>query len=153
MNLEKYKLEFNTTKTSFEFISEGPKGSILKRVEYSKIELKGYKNFYNLCFGDVNRESDKIDDAVVTNNGDRDKVLATVVSTLFIFTKRYPKAKILMIGRNAARKRLYRMAIDKHGDELSEIFDIQGIFNKKWLPFEKNIDFGAFLITLKMYEL
>lgn len=152
MNLEKYKLEFNPTKTAFEFISEGTKGSILKRIEYSKVNIKGYKNFYNLGFGDVSSESDEIDDAVVTNNGDRDKVLATVASTLFIFTKRYPKAKILMIGRNTARKRLYRMAIDKYFDELSDIFDIKGSFNKKWLPFEKNTDFGAFLITLKIHQ-
>ena len=96
MNLEKYKLEFNPTKTAFEFISEGPKGSILKRIEYSKINVKGYKNFYNLGFGDVNSESDEINDVVVTDNQDRDKVLATVASTLFIFIKRYPKATIFM---------------------------------------------------------
>ncbi len=45
MRLEKYELEFNSTKTTFEFISVGPKGHILKRIEYSKLKVKGLKNF------------------------------------------------------------------------------------------------------------
>ena len=151
MKLEKYKLEFNASKTSFEFISEGPKGSILKRIEYTKVEIKGVKNLYNLGFGDINIDSIEIDDVVVTDNQDREKVLATVASTVFIFTKRYPKAKIIMRGRNTARTRLYRMAINKYFDELSEHFDIKGNFNKQWLPFEKNVDYVAFLISRKIY--
>jgi hypothetical protein len=151
MNLEKYNIEFNSTKTAFEFVSEGPKGRILKRIEYAKIELEGYENFYNLAFGDINSDSVEIDDAVITNNQDREKVLATVANTIFIFLKRYPEAKIIMRGRNTARTRLYRMAISKYSDELSDFFDIKGNFNKKWLPFEKNIDYNAFLIRLKIY--
>lgn len=41
------------------------------------------------------------------------------------------------------------MAISKYFDELSETFDIQGSFNKKWFPFEKNIKYDGFLIRLK----
>jgi hypothetical protein len=86
---------------------------------------------------------------VVTDNQDREKVLATVASTIVAFTNLRPKAKIFIMGSSASRTRLYRMAINKYFYELSEIFDIQGIFNKKWLPFEKNIDYRAFLIIRK----
>ncbi len=149
MRLEKYELEFNSTKTTFEFVSRGNKGHILKRIEYSKVKFKDLKDFYNLSFGDVTIISKEIDDTVITDNQDREKVLATVVNTIFIFTKRYPTAKILILGSNAARTRLYRIAISKYFDELSEIFDIRGNLNKKWLPFEKNIGYNAFLITRK----
>lgn len=150
MRLEKYKIQFNSNRTAFEFTSEGSKGRILKRVEYSKIKYKGVKNYYNLGFGDISVNSDEIDDTVVTDNQDREKIIATVASTIFIFIKRYPKASIIIRGSNKARIRLYRMAISKYFDELSETFDIQGYFNENWLPFEKNIDYEAFLITRKI---
>lgn len=85
-----------------------------------------------------------------TDNQDREKVLATVVSTAFVFIKRYPNAKIIVRGSSDVRTRLYRMIINKYFDELSETFDIQGYFNKKWLPFVKNIDYQAFLISRKI---
>ena len=47
MRLEHYQLEEDLNKTAFEFTSEGPKGSILKGVYYSKIKLNyEYNNFY-----------------------------------------------------------------------------------------------------------
>lgn len=149
MRLEKYELEADRTLMAFEFTSKGPQGHILKGVEYSKVLLKGYKNVYNLGFGDKNIHSDEIDDVVVSNNQDRDKVLATVASTVVVFTKRRPKAKIFISGSNEIRTRLYQMAINKYFEELSKSFNIQGFFNEKWLPFEKNIKYEAFLISRK----
>ena len=149
MRLEQYKVKFNPTKTAFVFTSEGPKGSILKGVYYTKIKAEGYKNLYNLAFGDKLIDSDDIDDRVVTDNKDSEKVLATVANTVITFTKRHPNAHVFIAGSNTARIRLYRMAISKYFDELSEIFVIQGYFKGKWLPFEKNIDYRAFLINLK----
>lgn len=149
MRLEKYKLEEYPNKTTFEFTSEGPKGSILKGVYYSKIKLKGVKNLYNLAFGDKDKYSGQIDDKVITDNQDREKVLSTVANTLIIFTTHYPKAQIYFEGSNDARTRLYQMAISKYFDELSEMFNIEGYISKQWIPFEKNINYKAFLITRK----
>jgi hypothetical protein len=151
MRLEKYKVKYNPAKTTFFFTSEGPKGRIEKGVYYSKIKHKGYKMLYHLSFGDKLKDSDDIDDQVVTDNKDSEKVLATVANTLIAFSKQHPKAQIFFEGSNTARNRLYRMAISKYFDELSIIFDIYGSFNKKWLPFErKNIDYRAFLIKRKI---
>lgn len=151
MRLEKYKVKYNPAKTAFAFTSEGPKGHIEKRVYYSKIKHKGYKNLYHLSFGDKLIDSDDIDDQVISDNKDSEKVLATVANTLMTFSKQHPKAQIIFEGSNTTRNRLYRMAISKYFDELSAIFNIYGSFNKKWLPFEKkNIAYSAFLIRRKI---
>ena len=72
---------------SYEFISEGPKGLIQKMVQFKQTNLK---NVYNLAFGDKNHETGEIDDLVISNNGDSEKVLSTVVATIYAFTDKYP---------------------------------------------------------------
>jgi hypothetical protein len=149
MKLEQYESTANKAKTTFTFVSEGPNGNILKGVEYSKIQLLGFKNVYNLAFGDIGFISGEIDDVVVTNNQDREKVLATVANTVIVFTTHHPKVRILMIGSTRPRTRLYQIAINKYFDELSELFEVKGYLNATWLPFEKGINFNAFLINRK----
>jgi hypothetical protein len=60
----------------FEFTSIGTKGEIKKIVEFTLLNVN---NVYNLGFGDYDPKTDKINDSVITNNGDSQKVLATVV--------------------------------------------------------------------------
>ncbi len=150
MRLEQYESNTNKTNTIFTSVSEGPKGKILKRVQYSKMKIKGVSNLYNLGFGDVIKDSDKIDDLIVTDNQDRDKVLATVVNTVYKFTERYPESKIFLTGSNSVRKRLYQIAINKYFDELSETFKIKGLTEDGIFDFEKNTAYLAFLITRKI---
>lgn len=68
-------------------MSVGRKGAIPKIVQYSETNLNG---FYNLGFGDKSLQTDEVDDAVISDNGDRQKVLATVAATVYAFTDRYP---------------------------------------------------------------
>ncbi len=150
MRLERYEAKSNKNQTTFTFISKGPKGNILKSVEYSKVKLFGFKNVYNLGFGDKDINSGQIDDFVVTNNQDREKVLATVANTVITFTQRHPKAYVYIEGSNAVRTRLYQMAISKYFSELSETFDIKGVYERKLLPFKTNINYSAFLIIRKL---
>ena len=132
---------------TFDFVSEGPKGLIPKRVEYRQF---GDKNIYNLGFGDLNVETGEIDDKVVTDNNDSKKVLSTVASTVYTFTKKYPSAVIYAEGSNAVRTRLYRMGISNNLEELNEKFDVYGYFsNIGWTIFEKNKDYSAFYIIRK----
>lgn len=147
MGLEEYESKSNKAQTTFDFISEGSKGQILKSVRFVKI--KGVRNVYNLAFGDKRKGSNKIDDRVVSNNQDRDKVLATVANTLIAFTSRHPKARIFFRGSNEARTRLYKMAITKYYEELSDNFIILGLTDYGWIPFEKNATYIAFLINCK----
>jgi hypothetical protein len=67
---------------TFEFISEGLRGCIIKVVQYTPLHVG---NYYNLGFGDRDLQTGLISDRTVSDNGDSKKVLATVASTLDFF--------------------------------------------------------------------
>ena len=117
-------------------------------IEYSET---GTENIYNLAFGDFNEETKKIDDFSITNNGDSIKVLATVASTVYAFTEKYPKAWIFATGSTIVRTRLYRMGITNNLAEIKEDFKVYGltIDANKWEEFIVGEDYEAFLITKK----
>jgi hypothetical protein len=108
MRIDKYPIIVGETSMVFEFVSEGAKGRIPKLIIYSETHLH---NFYNLGFGDKDEATRQIDDDVVTNNGDSEKVLATVASTLYTFTDKFPDAMVFATGSTKARTRLYRIGI------------------------------------------
>ena len=146
MRYETYLLETRESMMTFEFISKGPKGSVKKRVQYTKFKQG---NFYNLAFGDVNKNND-IDDKTVTHNNDTHKVLATVAKTVYTFLEKYPNAAIYVKGSTFARTRLYRMIISNNLEEINEQFKVFGFFDDKgWVVYEKNNDYSAFLVILK----
>jgi hypothetical protein len=145
MKHSKYQIRADDERFLYEFYSEGPRGNIKKTVIYSQIE----DNFFNLAFGDWNETLNKLDDSIRTNNGDRDKVLATVASTAIDFTDRFPNAEIFTEGSTPARTRLYQMGICSHWEEIREDFDIQGYISHEWRPFRKGVNYGAFLIRRK----
>ena len=82
MKVDKYSIKAESNYTVFEFVSEGPKGSIRKLIQFQKTNEH---NLYNLAFGDKNIETGQLDDLVISNNGDSEKVLATVISALYAF--------------------------------------------------------------------
>jgi len=146
MKLPKYQLRAEKSMLVFEFISEGPKGQILKLVKFSETNLKG---FFNLSFGDKDKNTGEINDKVISNNNDSEKVFATVVATLYAFTDKYPDAYVLATGSTKARTRLYRMGITKYFDEIQKDYHIYGLRNDEWENFEKEIEYDAFLAKRK----
>ena len=148
MQEDRYRVETSFDLTTFEFVSEGPKGRIEKVVVYSEINLK---DVYNLAFGDKDPISGFLNDLTVTNNGDSQKVLATVAATLYAFTEERTKATIVATGSTAARTRLYRMGITNNLESIKDDFEVFGLTaNKKWEAFRKNITYGAFLVRRKL---
>ncbi len=135
---ERYIVEFGAEAQVFEFDSDGPKGKIRKLVQYTEINLKDY---YNLGFGDKDHRTNAIDDLIVTNNGDSQKILATVASTLFEFTNHHPNANIIAIGSTLARTRLYRMGITNNLEAIEENFKVYGLKNNEWVSFIKGIEY------------
>lgn len=87
MILDRYELKAGKNLTTFEFLSEGKKGKIVKVIQFQQMNLE---NLYNLAFGDKNSDTGKLDDQIITDNGDSAKVLATVVSAIYAFADRYP---------------------------------------------------------------
>ena len=142
MNLPQYKTNPDEDLHSFSFISEGKNGKIEKVIRYDDV--------FNLGFGDKDPITGKINDKVVTNNGDTEKVLATVVSTVFTFTERNPNAYIYATGSNHVRNRLYRRGITKYLSEALDTFAIYGMLpNQEFEIFNPNTDYVGFLLHLK----
>ena len=121
MILPRYPLSSSNQMMTFEFESEGKLGRVLKLVTYQPTNLKGV---YNLAFGDKNAESGQINDKITTDNGDRDKVLATVAATVYAFTDKYPDSWVYLTGSTISRTRLYRIGISKFIDELDQDFEV-----------------------------
>ena len=147
MKHPKYQYRSEELFLFYEFISEGPKGLIRKIVEYTETSTE---NVYNLGFGDYDETKKSISDLSVTNNGDSLKVLATVASTVYAFTEKYPKAWILATGSTSVRTRLYRMGITNNLAEIAQDFIVFG-YNREenWEEFVVGEDYAAFLITKK----
>lgn len=147
MNKPKYLYKTEEKFTIYEFVSEGPKGSIKKMVEYTETATE---NVYNLGFGDYDEITNSINDLSVTNNGDGFKVLATVVSTVYVFIEKHPNAYILATGSTNIRTRLYRMGITNNLAEITKDFVVYGLTEKGiWEEFEVGEDYEAFLIKKK----
>jgi hypothetical protein len=143
VSVEKYELFSGENFTTFEFISIGINGEIEKIIQYSSAS---YKNIYNLGFGDKNILTGEIDDKVKSNNGDIEKVLATVVESLYVFTDKNPDALIYAIGSTKSRTRLYQIGITKYIEKAKDDFIIYGQIKNEWFFFEKNINYDAFLV-------
>ena len=147
MKIDKYPVIVGATSMVYEFISEGIKGKIPKLVIYSETHLH---NFYNLGFGDKDEHTGEINDSIVTNNGDSEKVLATVAATLYEFTSKFPDAMVFATGSTKARTRLYRIGITNNIESIKPDFEIFGLTNEKeWVAFETKKEFEAFLIKRK----
>ena len=147
MNYPRYEYATEDELNIFEFVSVGNKGKVTKIVQYTEMTIKGY---YNLGFGDLDVEKKEINDEIVTNNGDGQRVLATVVSTVYSFTGKNPDAYIYATGSNEARTRLYRMGITNNLEELKKDFHVYGLRNDQ--VFEHFIvgeDYLGFLVTRK----
>ncbi len=146
MNLDRYRLKASEDLISFEFISVGPKGRIPKMIQFTPTNY----NSHNLSFGNKDPETGRIDDLAISNNGDSDRILATVVATVYAFTDKYPDAWVYAAGSTKARTRLYRMGISKYWEEAKNDFHILGQLNDEWEPFVIGIDYDAFVVKRKL---
>ncbi|MBT1701715.1 DUF6934 family protein [Chryseosolibacter indicus] len=150
MNLERYQIEASLDLLDYEFTSNGPKGEIRKIVRFSKMEVADASlEIYNLAFGDYNVEQNKIDDLIVTDNKDSQRVLATVAAAIIAFTNEYPEKLIFIQGSTAVRMRYYRMGISSNLKGIEEIFEIWGFFDDQWELFKRNRIYDALLVKRK----
>ena len=146
MRNERYEIETTPSPATYTFVSEGRKGRITKIIKYVELENSG---FYNLGFGDKLGDTEDFDDKIVSNNGDRQKVLATVAATIYDFTDKNPTAFLVVKGSSLSRTRLYRINISNFWEEISRDFHVFGQLNKRWYPFEHNQDYAVFLLKRK----
>lgn len=146
MILDRYELRAGKNLTTFEFLSEGKKGKISKLIQFQQMNIK---NLYNLAFGDKNLETGELDDKVITDNGDSEKVLAIVVAAIYAFADSYPESWIYATGSTTARTRLYRMGINKYFEIVAADFEIMGESRNEWEWYEFGKDYQAFAVHRK----
>ena len=150
MDAEKYDYNTNDSFSSFEFVSEGPNGKIKKIVNYKQInEWQDGTPVVNLGFGDWDGVRQKVSDQSVSNNADRDKILATVASTVIDFTDRFGKLPIIVKGSTQARTRLYQMVINTNLAAVLVFVDIYGLNVNDWETFQNGRNYSAFLVIRK----
>ncbi|MEO8416754.1 MAG: hypothetical protein ABI472_24020 [Ginsengibacter sp.] len=147
MNLPRCEYLTERKAELFKFTSIGPNGEVKKLVVYSEM-LEN--DIYNLAFGDYNEDTNSIDDKIITNNSDSQKILATVASTLYVFTNKHPNVWVYASGSNKARTRLYRMEITTNLEAILPDFQIFGLQNDIWNEFERGQEYEAFLVKQKM---
>ncbi len=127
---------------NFYFESRSGERTIPKAVQFEKIGA----DIYNLALGDLDSDGN-LDDNVVSNNGDMQKIMATVAQIIIKFFARYPDQQVYITGSSPTRIRLYRAIIAREMERWVEVFEVRGVLNGKPFPFEICTDYEAFLIT------
>lgn len=145
MHKDCYPYLSNANRLDFEFESKGRNGKIKKEIRYTLRNENGFV-FYNLGFGDLNPQTGEINDLSISDNQDRDRILATVASTVLEFTKYFPDALVFATGSTPARTRLYQMALSANLKEINQYLRIFGSIEGSWYEFEKNVNYDAFLV-------
>lgn len=144
-----YSLTAFNKNYSYEFTSISDSKVIEKTINFTLLDLED--GLYNLSFGDKDKDtvnSSAIDDKIVSNNGDMDKVLATLFQAVLLFTKDKYFYKIIFRGSTPSRTRLYRMVISNNYEELSKYYTIYGLnIEGEVVVFTKNREYLGFLIT------
>ena len=143
---DRYFLESDKDLTTFEFVSEGLKGRVELTIQYSETNQR---NVYNLGFGAIDYDSGTIDDTMIINNGDAQKILSTVASSVYAFIDKHTGASVLAKGSTTARTKLYRMGITLNLTEIHKDFQVYGFSEGKWHIFKVKENYEAFLVKQK----
>jgi hypothetical protein len=165
MTIERYQTENDKDESRYTFTSVG-KETIEKIVVYQQfpltkvIELGLNEDFevYNLAFGDRIAGTDNFTDENISNNGDSDKVLATVIYTIFDFWKHNPNTLVWFEGsdpedqngiKKGLRTRLYQRKMERFIEDIEAVAYILGKYNNQLEEFVKGKKYDAFLIIKK----
>lgn len=127
----------------YEFTSIGHK-SIDKVIIFQKTDLP---NFYNLVLADIVGDG-TYDDLIESNNGDMEKIMATVIQAIFAFLAFYPNANVLFSGSTPSRTRLYNIILTKEFEKLND-FTVNGLKDGKLISFVRNEKYDGFVIYKK----
>jgi len=151
MNEERYiKVESTSDYLTFTFVSQGRHGDLIKVVSFEEIARL---NTFNLALGTFQSDGE-IDFVTITNNGDRNKILATVAMIVGIFIEQHPGKNVYITGSDSRRTLLYQRAIAYGYSDLVQMFNIYGNILSdsamgEFEPFDKTKNYSGFLIERK----
>ncbi len=130
---------------SYEFLSEGPRGTIKKVIRYQEVG----PGLFNLAFGDWDEENQRINYNIRSNNADRDKILATITGSVDLFMKEHPEVTLVAMGETHAKTRLYQMGLSQHWKEIKSLYHVTGFRANEWETFTPGRNYDAFSIKAK----
>jgi hypothetical protein len=145
MNLQGHEVLADNEYVNFEFLSIGKKGTIRKIVMLRNIGF----NIYNLALGDMNELTGGMDDKARSNNGDRNKVMATVAEIVIDFLANHPGATVMAIGATPARSRLFQIGLNIIWENTRDIYLLEGYLDGEWEHFAPTKNYEAFTIKSK----
>lgn len=137
-------MEASEDSLSFAFDSISGQRIIRKKAEFVLISA----DLYNFAFGDVNEE-DEIDDFVVSNNKDMDKVFATLIQILITFLKTHKGKGVYFKGSTPSRTRMYQIILNKERANWEGLLAVYGSYNGNLMPFETDHRYNSFIVELK----
>lgn len=115
-------------------------------IQFTPIKSDGA---FNLAFGNLN-EDGTTDDKVINNNGDRNKIIATVVAAVHDFTHHYPDKFVAFSGSSKERNRLYRGVLSIYLTQWQQNYTIWGLKeNNGFGLFEKSKSYSGYLTKRK----
>ena len=138
-----YDFQIGAEARTFFFISKGPR-TIAKQVIYAETTLP---EFFNLALADVEEDGSQ-NFYSVRNNGDLERIMATVAQTLLVFFRTYPSAKVAFTGSTPARTRLYQIILAREIQAVATDFVLSGVKNNNLEDFRPNRDYDGFVIAL-----
>ena len=95
MELKVYETQARSS-FEYDFISEGPRGQILKRIKFSPMQQD---DMFNVGLLDVDQFG-RTSDLTISDNGDHLVVFATVARIILNFLKDFPNADLIIIGNH-----------------------------------------------------
>jgi hypothetical protein len=140
-----YPLIGSPDTATFRFTNHGPRGAIPKIIQFKLLNAGEEVPVYNLAFGDG---TELLDDLVVSDNGDADKVLATVAVAAENFLLEHPSALLVATGSTPTRTRLYRIPLTRFRTVIQARFALFGILDGELEAFEPGRSYEAFMIRL-----
>lgn len=144
MNQPNYSFSILNQALRFDFLSTG-RSVISKSIIYTKTQTP---ELYSLALVD-NYSDGSSDDRSVSNNGDMEKILVTVFHTFSIFFQHYPNSIIAFNGSTPSRTRLYRIALSHELSNINKLYNVWGIVDETYQPFERDKAYLGFLLSLK----
>ncbi|MFN3378023.1 MAG: DUF6934 family protein [Runella zeae] len=134
MNYPNYLFYSNLTSTEFFFESIGSKGVINKVVAFRQTSVP---SIYNLGLADYDPNTSEIDDTIITDNGDMEKILATIFQIVIYYLSTNPEHIIYFSGNTPSRTRLYRIAINHSLSEITSFLTYWGLSTLNLSPLQQ----------------
>ncbi|TLV00868.1 DUF6934 family protein [Dyadobacter luticola] len=128
----------------FDFVSVG-KENIPKRIVYFTTRDPFV---VTLTLGNPLENGD-LDVHSIDDNGDRNKILATVMQSIRIFLNFNPQTVVAFYGSSPSRTRLYKMVISRELNQLSDRYVIHGGNQDGVEIFSPKGEYDFFMISRK----